>query len=156
MTDFSVRDVLESDLPVLFEIQADADGQFMAAFADTSSDQEKYLRKHRALLADDSVLQKVIVMDGEVIGSAASFVVEGDTEVTYWIRREFWCRGIATKALAALLAEVPARPVLARAAHDNIGSIRVLERNGFVRVGEEKSYAEARRSDIREFIFRLD
>jgi [ribosomal protein S5]-alanine N-acetyltransferase len=155
MTDFDLRDVLESDLPALFDIQTDADGQFMAAFTDTSNDREKYLRKHRRLLADESVRQRVIVVDGEVIGSVASFVMEGDTEVTYWIRRDFWGRGIATRALAALLGEVPARPVFARAAHDNAASIRVLERNGFVPVGEEESFAEARQADIREIIFRL-
>jgi len=155
MTDFSMRDTTEADLPALFEIQTDADGQLMAAFTDTSNDREKYLRKWRELLADESVRPKVIVVDGEVIGSVGSFVLDGDTEVTYWIRRDFWGRGIATKALAALLGEVPVRPVFARAAHDNAGSIRVLERNGFVPVGEEQSFAEARQAEIREVIFRL-
>jgi [ribosomal protein S5]-alanine N-acetyltransferase len=155
MTDFSIRDTTEADLPALFEIQTDADGQYLAAFTDTSNDREKYLRKHRQLLADDSVRQKTIVVEGEVIGSIASFVLDGDTEVTYWIRRDFWGRGIATKALAALLEQVPVRPVFARAAHDNAGSIRVLERNGFVPIGEEESFAEARQKDIREIIFRL-
>jgi RimJ/RimL family protein N-acetyltransferase len=155
VTDFSVRNMTEADLPALFEIQTDADGQFMAAFTDTSNDREKYLRKHRELLADDSVLQKVIVVGDEVIGSIASFVMDGDTEVTYWIRRDFWGRGAATRALAALLDEVPVRPVFARAAADNAGSILVLERNGFVRVGEEESFAEARQSHIKEIIFRL-
>lgn len=155
MTDFSMRDTTEADLPALFEIQTDADGQLMAAFTDTSNDREKYLRKWRELLADESVRPKVIVVDGEVIGSVGSFVLDGDTEVTYWIRRDFWGRGIATKALAALLGEVPVRPVFARAAHDNAGSIRVLERNGFVPVGEEESFAEARQAEIREVIFRL-
>jgi len=155
MTDFSMRDTTEADLPALFEIQTDADGQLMAAFTDTSNDREKYLRKWRELLADESVRPKVIVVDGEVIGSVGSFVLDGDTEVTYWIRRDFWGRGIATKALAALLGKVPVRPVFARAAHDNAGSIRVLERNGFVPVGEEESFAEARQAEIREVIFRL-
>jgi [ribosomal protein S5]-alanine N-acetyltransferase len=156
MTDFSVRDMLEADLPALFEIQADADGQFLAAFTDTSNDREKYLRKRRELLADDSVVSKVIVANGEVIGSVASFVLDGDTEVTYWIRRDFWGRGIATGALTVLLEEVTVRPVFARAVHDNIGSLRVLERNGFTRVGEEESFAEARQGYVKEIIFRLD
>jgi [ribosomal protein S5]-alanine N-acetyltransferase len=155
MTDFSLREVREEDLPVLFEIQTDPDGQHMAAFTDTSNDREKYLRKHRELLADDTVLQRVVVADGAVVGSVASFVLAGDHEVTYWIRRDFWGRGLATRALTALLEEQPVRPVFARAAHDNAASIRVLERNGFVRVGEEESFAEARQGDIREIIFRL-
>jgi len=155
MTDISVRATTEADLPALFEIQADADGQFMAAFTDTANDREKYLRKYRDLLADDSVTNRVIIVDDAVVGSVASFVMDGETEVTYWIRREFWGRGIATKALAALLAELPVRPVFARAAHDNAGSVRVLERNGFVRIGEEESFAQARHRDIKEVIFQL-
>ena len=156
MADFLVRDMLEADLPALFEIQADADGQFMAAFTDTANDREKYLSKWRALLTDDSIVNKTIVVDGEIVGSVASFVLEGDREVTYWIRRDFWGRGVATRALAALLAEVIVRPLFARAVHDNAGSIRVLERNGFTRIGEEESFAQARQGHVKEIIFRLD
>ena len=61
----------------------------------------------------------------------ASFVLEGDTEVTYWIRRDRWGRGIATAALAELLRQVTVRPLFARIAADNAGSARVLLRNGF-------------------------
>lgn len=127
MTDFAVREMRESDLSALFDIQTDAGAQFMAAFTDTSNDREKYLRKWRKLLADEAVRKKVVLADGEVAGSVVSFVMEGETEVTYWIRREYWGRGIGTKALAALLKEVPVRPVFARTAFDNVGSMRVLE-----------------------------
>jgi len=155
MPEFSVRDMREADLPVLFEIQTDAVGQFMAAFTDTSNDREKYLQKWRELLVDASVRPKVVIVGGSVVGSVVSFVLEGDTEVTYWIRRDHWGHGIATGALAALLDDVPVRPLYARAAEDNAGSIRVLERNGFARVGEEVSFAEARHGTIKEIIFRL-
>ena len=98
----------------------------------------------------------MILVDDEIVGSVASFVVEGDTEVTYWIRRDLWGRGIATAALAELLREVTVRPLFARAAADNAGSARVLLRNGFTRVGEETSYADARAAEITEHIYRLN
>jgi [ribosomal protein S5]-alanine N-acetyltransferase len=148
----------EADLDALFEIQLDPDGQQMAAFTDpkTSADREAYLRKHRRLLADETVISWVVLVAGAVVGSVACFEMEGDKEVTYWIRKDQWGRGIATEALAGLLQAVPQRPVFGRVAADNLASARVLERNGFARVGEETSFAEARAAEIRELIYRLD
>lgn len=146
----------ESDLPALFEIQCDPDGQTMAAFTDTSNDREAYLEKHRKFLADDRLVRLVAELDGEVVGSAVCFPNGGETEVTYWIRRDQWGKGIAGKALAALLEQVPVRPVFGVAAFDNLGSQRVLERAGFQRVGQGRGFAEARGEEIDEVVFRLD
>jgi len=156
MTAFSLRDMREGDLPVLFAIQADTGAQLMAAFADTSNDRDAYIRKWSRILAADGTAKKVIVVEDEVIGSISSFELDGETDVTYWIRHDFWGRGIATEALSELLKEVSVRPIFGRTAHDNVGSMRVLESNGFVRVREEESFALARRSRITEVVFRLD
>jgi len=51
---------------------------------------------------------------------------------------------------------VTARPLHARAASDNAGSLRVLQKCGFQAVGTEKSFAAARNEDIEETILRLD
>jgi [ribosomal protein S5]-alanine N-acetyltransferase len=153
-----VRPLREEDLPALFEIQLDAAAQRLAAFTDeaTAHDRDAYVAKFRRLLADEAVLLRAVEVEGEVVGSVAAFPIEGDVEVTYWIRADWWGRGVATAALAALLAEAPARPLHARVAADNAGSIRVLERNGFVRVGSEESFAPARRATVTELILRLD
>ena len=50
-------------------------------------------------------------------------------EVTYWLGKEFWGRGLA-EALNRMLQLVIDRPIFARAAADNIGSIRVLQKCG--------------------------
>ncbi|MHA7133871.1 GNAT family N-acetyltransferase [Oerskovia turbata] len=154
----SVRALREEDLPALFDIQLDGAAQRLAAFTDeaTARDRDAYVAKFRRLLADEAVAQRAVVVEGEVIGSVAAFPIEGDVEVTYWIRTDWWGRGVATAALAALLAEVPARPLHARVVEDNAGSIRVLERNGFVRVGSEESFAPARRETVTELILRLE
>ncbi|MNW52342.1 hypothetical protein D3C74_298580 [compost metagenome] len=152
----SLRTLREDDLPTLFEIQLDARAQHLAAFTDaTAGDRDAYLAKFRRILADAAIVSRVVEVDGVVVGSAAVFPIEGDTEVTYWIQRDWWGRGVASAALAALLAEVPARPLQARVAEDNLGSLRVLERNGFVRVGSEDSFAPARDATITELILEL-
>lgn len=151
-----VREMVEQDLDVLFDIQDDAVAQRMAAFTSPDDNtRDGYLARGRKNIAKDEIIKKVIEVDGEIVGSVASFVVEGDTEVTYWIRRDRWGRGIATAALAELLREVTTRPLFARVAADNAGSARVLRRNGFTQVGRETSYAEARGTEIVEHIYRL-
>jgi GNAT superfamily N-acetyltransferase len=103
----------------------------------------------------DITLQAVIC-DGHLTGSIASFPAGGQTEVTYWIDRAAWGKGIATRALALLLELVTARPLHARAASDNAGSLRVLQKCGFKAAGTERSFAAGRNEDIEETILRLD
>jgi RimJ/RimL family protein N-acetyltransferase len=99
---------------------------------------------------------RAVTRDGQLVGSIAGFVIEGRTEVTYWIDRAAWGCGIASRALALLLDLVPARPVYARAASDNAGSLSVLRKSGFQVVGTETSFAPARNAEITETILRLD
>lgn len=156
MNETVLRQMRESDLPTLFEIQCDAEGQVMAAFTSTANDRQAYLDKHRKLLADDRIVQVVVEVDGEIVGSAAAFPLGEEIDVAYWIRRDHWGRGLAGAALAAVLEQVPVRPVFASAAHDNLASRRVLERAGFRQVGRQRGFAEARGQEIEEVMFRLD
>jgi RimJ/RimL family protein N-acetyltransferase len=154
----SLRAIAEADLPVLFEIQCEPQGREMAAFIDPgkSADLAAYLQKWRRLLDDGVVVARAVLFGGELVGSVSCYEADGRHEVTYWIRRDHWGRGVATAALASLLWAVPQRPLFGRCAADNVGSARVLERNGFVRIGEETSFAEARGTEITELIYRLD
>lgn len=93
--------------------------------------------------------------DGHLVGSIASFLVEGDTEITYWIDRSTWGQGIASQALTLLLDTVAIRPLYARAASDNVGSLRVLQKADFTIIDTEVSYAAARDAEIGETILRL-
>jgi RimJ/RimL family protein N-acetyltransferase len=96
-----------------------------------------------------------VTRDGHVVGSIASFVVDDHTEVTYWIDRAVWGQGVASEALALFLDSVAVRPLYARAASDNVGSLRVLRKAGFTVIGTEISYASARRTEIEECLLRL-
>ncbi|GAB2810346.1 GNAT family N-acetyltransferase [Streptomyces sp. NPDC054796] len=152
-----LRDAEESDVPLFFQHQSDADARHMAAFtAKDPADREAFEKKWKKILGKDDWTKKTILVDGEIAGHVVTYEQEGDLEVTYWIGKEHWGRGIAGQALAALLREVTTRPLFGRTVSDNIASQRVLERNGFVRVGEEESFANSRGEDVREIIFRLD
>jgi RimJ/RimL family protein N-acetyltransferase/predicted RNA-binding protein with RPS1 domain len=157
LADVALRPIEDADLDALFEQMRDPESVRMAAF--TSADPgdraafDAHMAKVRAL---PEVVNRAITFDGRLVGSIAGFVIEGDTEVTYWIDRAYWGRGIAGRALALLLAdEVTVRPVFARVASDNHGSLRVLRKAGFAVIGTEISYANARGTEIEETILRL-
>ena len=77
-------------------------------------------------------------------------------EVTYWLGRSFWGRGIASAALALFLAELPVRPLFGRAAATNVASLRVLERSGFRRIEATRDWSDALGREVEEVILRLD
>ena len=106
----------------------------------------------RGLRSDRSTTNKVVEIDGRVVGHIASFDLEGHREVTYWIGREDWGRGIATRALQELLQLEPTRPLYAHAASDNAASIRVLTKCGFLIVGEGRGFAHGRNEETDEVV----
>jgi RimJ/RimL family protein N-acetyltransferase len=79
----------------------------------------------------------------------------GNPEITYWLGREYWGKGIATRALGQFLAQVVTRPLYGRAAKDNIASIRVMEKCGFTHTDEDKGFANARGEMVEEVILIL-
>lgn len=152
-----LRDVTLTDLPFFFAHQLDPDANYMAAFtAKGPADHAAFMAHWQRILADPDLMNRTIVYDGEVAGSVARYTEAGRPEVTYWLGRAFWGRGIATAALAAFLQEVVERPIYARVAADNAGSLRVLQKCGFVVIGRDRGYANARGAEIEELILRLD
>ncbi len=151
-----LRDVAEEDLDVFFEQQRDPVANHMAAFtAKDPTDRDAFGEHWARILSDDAITIRTIVFDGRVAGHIARFERLGDPEVTYWLGREFWGKGLATEALSAFLAEVTDRPLYARAAKDNLASIGVLEKCGFAICGSNKAFASARGEEITEVILKL-
>ena len=156
-SDVLLRDVTEADLPIFFEQQRDPAANQMAAFtAKDPADREAFMAKWARILGDDTV-KKAVLVNGQVAGSVSAFVApwSGQLEVTYWLGREYWGRGIATKALTEFLGHLKTRPVYARAARDNVASIRVLAKCGFTISGHDKGFANARGEEVDEVVLRL-
>ena len=129
-----LREVFEADLPVFYEHQRDREAAAMAAFPPRERD--AFMAHWAKTLANDSALTWTVVSDGAVAGNIGCWEDDGRRLVGYWIGREFWGRGLATQALAELLDVVDTRPLHAYVAKSNVASIRVLEKCGFVKVGE--------------------
>ena len=153
----SLRPVEDRDLDAIYRQVTDPESIRMAAFtAEDQTDRRAFLDRTAHLRADTSVSHRVIDVDGAVAGTIGFFRIDDRPEVTYWIDRSQWGKGIASAALRILLAETAERPVYARAASDNVGSLRVLEKAGFRRVGVDRGFAAGRGEEIEETIMRLD
>ena len=146
-----LRPVAEDDLEVFYQQQADPEASAMAVFP--IREREVLFENWRRNLARADAVNRTILVDGAVAGHVVSWESDERRLVGYWLGREFWGRGVATAAVAALLEEIPVRPLFAYVATSNIGSIRVLEKNGFVRTTEEPEVGE---DGVGEWLFRLD
>lgn len=153
ITVVQLRNVTESDLPILFEQQLDPEATAMAAFP--SRDRESFMKHWTKIMADESVILKTILFEGQVAGSIVSWEMLGEREVGYWIGKEFWGKGVATKALAEYVETVKTRPLFAHVAKHNVRSQRVLEKCGFKVIGEDK-YTNPAGAEVEEFILKLE
>lgn len=72
------------------------------------------------------------------------------SEVSFWVPPAFWNMGIASEALAAILAENPhgSDRMFAEAFQDNPGSARVLTNAGFEYLGDAETYSVARGATV--------
>ncbi|MCO5165440.1 MAG: GNAT family N-acetyltransferase [Planctomycetes bacterium] len=153
----TLREVTDDDLPHFFEQQRDPAYDHMAAFTrGDPDDRDGFLAHWAKVRADPTILLRTILLDGQVVGSVGSFVLFGAREVTYGVAREHWGKGVATEALRLFLALFPERPLHARAAADNVGSRRVLEKCGFQVTGRDEGFARARGQMVEEVVLRLD
>ncbi len=146
----------KDDLNALFQFQIDKEANYLAAFtAKDPNDKTAYIEKYSKFLTDPTKNTQTIKVNDTIVGSIAKFVIEKDAEITYWIDRNFWGRGIATTALTYFLKIEQTRPIYARTAFDNLGSQKVLEKCGFVKIGKHKGFANARQTEIEEYIYEL-
>lgn len=154
-----IREVTPEDLPVLYEQQLDPEGHRMAAFGPPKPrDWEQFTAHWAKIQSSETTTNRVIVEDGQVVGSIFAFWMDDEHDVGYGIAREHWGRGLATKtkALAEFLVALPDRLLHARVVKDNEGSIEVLERNGFVRVGDERGFSEIRQEEVEQWLYLLE
>jgi RimJ/RimL family protein N-acetyltransferase len=125
----SLRDVIDDDLPIFFEQQDDPIANEMAGFPARA--REPFMAHWAKNRANPQALHKTILYNGQVAGNIISFDLEGQREVGYWLGREYWGKGIASRALAEFLSYETTRPLYGVTVKHNIGSQQVLKKCGF-------------------------
>lgn len=151
-----LRPSIPADLEYFFQFQLNVQGQYLAAFMPKDpADKQAYMKKYRRLLEIPQINMQTILWDGQVVGSISKFETEGAAEITYWLDKPCWGKGIGSAALRQFLQLEKMRPLQARIAFDNIGSQRMLEKNGFIQTGTDTGFANARQTEIVELIYTL-
>ena len=147
-----LRPTTPGDLPALFEIQTDTQGNAMAGTKPRT--REVFFAAWDRIFVDPGVNGRVIELDGEIVGSIARFQGDGHDCIGYWIAQPHWGKGIASLALKMFLAQEPRRPLHATTASTNASSRHILEKCGFrcigLRMGEETDRYLAR--EIADFV----
>jgi len=152
MDEVVLRDVIQNDLPITFKFEHEPEGYRMAAFPPRT--REAFMAHWEKIMKDPKNILKTVLVDGEVAGGVVSWEQEGEQLVGYWLGKEYWGRGIATRALSIFLDQVKMRPLYARVAKHNGASIRVLEKCGFKIIGHDKGFP-FERQEIEEVIMEL-
>jgi RimJ/RimL family protein N-acetyltransferase len=152
----TIREVEPSDLETFFAHQLDPEAIRMAAFVCKDPNDRAAFDAHwKKILNSPQNINRTIVAGGHVAGHVACYPDGEHLEVTYWLGREFWGRGLATQALQQMLKLVAERPVFARAAADNPGSLKVLQKCGFKITGKDSGFANGRGEQTEEYLLRL-
>ena len=153
----TLREVESSDLDAFYRHQLDPEAIRMAAFVGANREDRTVFNAHwNKILTSPQNSNRTIVAGEQVAGYIAWYPQGEHLEVTYWLGSEYWGRGLATEALKQMLQMVPARPIIARAATDNHGSLRVLQKCGFKIIGTDKCFANGRGVETEEYLLRLD
>jgi|GEM_PF-1215294 len=154
--DICVVAPVDSDYPVLFEQQLDEGARWQAGASRVYTSAEEYQARMEAAMAAGAV-RRTILHEGHVAGYIATFERDGMREVSYWLGRAHWGQGIATKALEEFLDQMGTlkSALCARVAKDHPASMRVLEKCGFARIGEDSYHSDMRGEQVEEYIYRL-
>ena len=151
----SLRPVKTDDLPIFFGHQLDPEATKLAAFPSRERD-AFFAHWTTNILGNPAAVSRTILAGDQVAGNIGAWTdtASNNRLLCYWIGREFWGRGIATAAMSQFLRFESTRPLSARVVKHNLGSIRVLEKAGFARVGEE-SFSLPNGAREEEFIYFL-
>ena len=151
----TLRPVKTDDLPIFFVHQLDPEATRLAAFP--ARDRDAFFAHWTTnILGNPAAANRTILAGDQVAGYIGAWTdaASNDRLICYWIGREFWGRGIASAALSQFLRFELTRPLSARVAKHNLGSIRVLEKAGFARVGED-AFSLPGDNRVEEFIYFL-
>ena len=153
----TLRALPDEDLDDLFRWESDPEAARLAAFTRTDPAERAAFDAHyQRVRSNPDNANLAIEEEGALVGMIASFTIEGRRELTYWIDPTRWGCGIASRAVQILIQHETQRPLFARAAADNVGSAKVLLRNGFTKIGEDRGWAAGIGEDVLEHIYRLD
>jgi RimJ/RimL family protein N-acetyltransferase len=151
-----LRPLEDDDLDAVFEMMRDPDARAMVAFAAADADDrgafDEWMGERRG---SDAVSLSVVTERGGFAGTAAAFAVGSDREVSVWLARHAWGRGVGTDALGLLVSREAERPLFARSSAGNTAWTTILEHAGFTEVSRSTVFAPGLDGDVDEIVYAL-
>lgn len=96
----------------------------------------------KGLFIESNAQKYAIFVNGKFAGSVAIYKGDWEWELGYFILPQFRGCGVASKVVKEMCQigfnKLGFSEILARTTEDNVGSIKVLEKNGFVKKGNKK------------------
>lgn len=156
MKEITLIPTVSEHIPHFFEFEKDPVAVNMAAFATLATDLDKFTNIWERRLLNPDSSHKTILFQDQIVGGIISYIMDNSRHIGYWIDRNFWGQGIATEALRQFLLTEKTRPITATCVADNLGSRKVLEKNGFKYTHSETHPAPARDNDVEEAFYVLE
>ena len=165
----SLRDFTAEDIPAVHEYSSDPQVTHWSTWGPNTLEQtasfvEDAAQEH--LKEGRSAFSLAAVLEGKAIGSVAIWTTDPhdrNGELGYTFHRSYWGNGYATEATSQLLAygfhTLKLERISATCHPGNLGSIRVLEKNGFTLEGRLRSHRlvrGSRRDSLLYSILRLE
>lgn len=144
-----LREVREEDLEDFFRFHDDLQSHQMAGMKPR---QRAAFFEHwrKNIIGNATGSRQTIEIDGKPAGSLVAWTADGKRLLGYWLDRAHWNKGVLSAALPQFLALETTRSLYAFVSASNAGSIRVLEKSGFVRESSQTV------DGILEHFYRLD
>jgi RimJ/RimL family protein N-acetyltransferase len=131
----TLRAVEPGDIAIFYDFQVEPGSAEMVGMP--TRERAAYEAYWQRNLQNPTNVTRTIAVDDVVAGYIASFDLEGERGIGYWIGQAFWGRGVATAAVHQFVHDIEHRELMAHVAKHNIGSLRVLQNNTFLLVGED-------------------
>lgn len=156
MAHIELRDLDDDDLDAVFGMLSDPAAIELVAFtAEHPADRDAFDAWIARERDSREVRYAVVTENGGFAGTAAAFTVDGDREVSVWIARHAWGRGVATAAVQLLVSREAERPLFARVAAQNAAAVAVLLHAGFTEVSRASLFAPGVGREVEEVVFAL-
>ncbi|RJQ73709.1 N-acetyltransferase [Pseudonocardiaceae bacterium YIM PH 21723] len=131
-----LRDVVEADLETFFQQACDPEAVRRAEFP--ARERDAFMTHWRTkVMGDTTGFVQAVTVNGELAGNIVAWWAGEQRFLGYWLGRQFWGRGIGTRALGLFLQAERNRPLFADPYRGNTASVRLLEKHGFRVIRQE-------------------
>lgn len=156
-----LRPLEERDISAVFALRFEEEGAALAGVEGEFLPEEQFHAAMKAQITADptSATVHVILVGGEFAGYVGVFKLpKGGWQVSYWIARPFWRKGVGSRAVRDLLNSLPVQvvgqPLFAAVIEGNQASLRILECNGFKRYGSRSFHSAAHGEERQQILLR--